>query len=279
MAERRANARYLAMLLPAAVILCGVFTYPLLDTLWLSFTTPHGVGLANYERLLRDPTYFKVFEITFEVAAWTTLLTLALGYPVAYVLASLPRRAAAPLMLLLLAPFFTSVLVRTYAWLVILGRHGLLNEALAALHLGPLALIYNRTGVLIGMTSTLIPFMVFALYGNMRAIDRRLVKAAQGLGANGWQAFRTIFWPLSLPGVAGGVLLVFILALGYFVTPRLMGGPRDMMVGMLIQQEIDPANEYGVAAALATILLVVTVAGFLAYKRVVGLRALLESRP
>lgn len=234
--------------------------------------------MKHYQQAARDPVYLKVFWITFEIAFSITLLVLVLSYPLAYVLATTRARTAQFLVLCVLVPFFTSVLVRTYAWMVILSPQGILNSILGALGLDPFKLLYNRAGVLLAMGYTLLPYMVLTLYSVMRGIDRELLRAAHNLGASDWQAFRRVFLPLSLPGVAGGSLLVFMLALGYFVTPRLVGGDRDQMIAMVIEEQISMTVNWHFAAALSVLLLSVTLVGFVVYNRMVGFRSLLESR-
>jgi putative spermidine/putrescine transport system permease protein len=269
---------YLLMLLPALGFLGVLFVYPMLDIVFRSITGPHGFTTEHYRRVVERPIYLRVFWITFQIAFTVTVLTLLLGYPLAYVLSTVRRRVASLLLIFILIPFFTSILVRTYAWMVILGPQGLINQLLAVLSLGSLSLLYNRIGVLIGMTYALLPYMVLTLYSVMRGIDRNLLQAAYNLGASDWLAFRRVFFPLSLPGVVGGSLLVFILALGYFITPRLMGGDRDQMIAMLIEYQVEFALNWNFASALAVILLVITLSGFALYNRVVGLRALFESK-
>jgi len=176
-------------------------------------------------------------------------------------------------MILVLIPFWTSILVRTYAWMVLLQRQGVFNRWLLELGLidEPLRMMYNRIGVLVGMTHVLLPFMVLPTYAVMRGIDRNLLRAAANLGASPLQSFLRVFLPLSLPGVAAGSLLVFILALGFFITPALMGGRTDMMIAQLIETQIRTQLNFAFAAALATVLLVVTLIIFAIYNRLLGL--------
>jgi putative spermidine/putrescine transport system permease protein len=177
---------------------------------------------------------------------------------------------------MVLFPFVTDVLVRTYAWMVILGPAGALNNALGSLGIQPAHLLYDRAGVLIGMTYALLPYMVLTLYSVLRNIDQRLVLAATSLGAGAWQAFRTITIPLSLSGVYGGSLLVFVLSLGYFATPRLMGGATDQTLALAIDQQFEQSLNWGFASALTVVLLVMTLIGFALYLRWIGLRSLLQ---
>lgn len=266
------------LLLPALVFLALLFAYPMLDIVLRSFAGPAGATLAHYRQVIDHPAYLRVFGITFEIALSTTLVTLAVGYPLAYVLARAGRLAAGLIMAAVLLSLFTNVLVRTYAWMLILGPNGVLSQALHAVGLGPVNLLYNRTGVLIGMSYALLPYMVLTLYSVMRGIDRSYLKAALNLGASEWRAFRSVFLPLSLPGVVGGALLVFVLAVGYFITPRLMGGAGDQMIAMVIEQQVELGFNWSFASALALILLVLTTAGFVLYDRLVGLRGLFESK-
>lgn len=266
------------MLIPALGFLGVFFVYPMLDILFRSLGGAGRLSLEQYRYVLAHPIYLRIFWITFHIAFTTTVLALVLGYPLAYVLASARGPAATALMACVLVPFFTAILVRTYAWMVILGANGLLNQGLRALGLGPVTLLYNRYGVLIGMTYALLPYMVLTLYSVMRGIDRHFLQAARSLGAGDWQVFRRVFLPLSLPGVAGGSLLVFVLALGYFITPRLLGGTQEQMIAMVIEQQVELALNWHLASALAIALLAVTIGGFVLYDRLMGLRSLFESK-
>lgn len=268
----------LALLVPALLFLAALFAYPMIDIVVRSVSGPAGATLANYRQVVDHPVYLRIFEITFEIALTVTILTLLIGYPLAYVLAGARKAIAAVIMACVLLAFFTDILVRTYAWMLILGPNGVLSQALHAIGLGPVDLLFNRTGVLIGMTYALLPYMVLTLYSVMRGIDRSYLQAARNLGASDWRAFWHVFLPLSLPGIAGGSLLVFVLALGYFITPRLMGGARDQMIAMVIEQQVELGVNWGFASALSIMLLVLTTAGFLLYERLVGLRTLFESK-
>jgi putative spermidine/putrescine transport system permease protein len=279
--ERREARRYLLLLLPAVLVLLALFVYPLLGIADRSVYKPRvGYTLDYYAQLWRVPVYLTVIWRTFQTSALVTLLCLALGYPLAYVLATLRPRVAQLLMIVVILPFFTSIIVRTYAWMVLLGRNGVVNQYLTWLGLtdAPLPLLYNKGGVLIGMTYVLLPYMVLTVYSVMRGIDPAFIRAAHSLGASRWQAFRKVFLPLSLPGIAGGTLLVFILSLGFFITPALMGGPSDVMIAMLIEREVEFTLNWSFASALAVILLVLTLIGFVGYNRIVRLERIFEAR-
>jgi putative spermidine/putrescine transport system permease protein len=278
--ERRDAVRYLLILLPAVLVLLALFVYPLLGIVDRS-VSKRGVGytLEFYGQIWRVPVYLHVIARTFQTSALVTLSCLALGYPLAYLLATLRPRVARVLLIIVVLPFFTSIIVRTYAWMVLLGRNGIVNQYLAWLGLtdAPLPLLYNQGGVLIGMTYVLLPYMVLTVYSVMLGIDPGFVRAAHSLGASRWQAFRRVFLPLSLPGVAGGTLLVFILSLGFFITPALMGGPSDVMIAMLIEREVEFTLNWSFASALAVILLVLTLIGFVGYNRIVRLERVFEA--
>jgi putative spermidine/putrescine transport system permease protein len=279
--ERREARRYLLLLVPAVLVLLTLFVYPLLGIADRSVYKPRvGYTLDYYAQIWRVPVYLTVIWRTFQISALVTLLCLALGYPLAYLLATLRPRVAQLLMIVVILPFFTSIIVRTYAWMVLLGRNGVVNQYLTWLGLtdAPLPLLYNKGGVLVGMTYVLLPYMVLTVYSVMRGIDPAFIRAAHSLGASRWQAFRKVFLLLSLPGIAGGTLLVFILSLGFFITPALMGGPSDVMIAMLIEREVEFTLNWSFASALAVILLVLTLIGFVGYNRIVRLDRVFEAR-
>jgi len=274
--ERAVRRRYRLMLLPAFLLMAVFFVWPLVGMMGRSFYTDH-ITLANYANILSQPVYFYVIWITFRMAAYVTALCVLIGYPVAYMLAHVSRRTMNLLLIAVVLPYFTSVIVRTYAWMVLLGREGLVNQYLGMFGFGRANLLYNQTGVLIGMTYVLLPLMILTLLTVMRGIDQGLVRAALSLGASPFYAFRRVYLPLSLPGLAGGMLLTFILAVGFYITPALMGGSGDVTIAMLIQREVEISVNWPFAAALAVILLIVTLAAFALYGRFVRLERLLKS--
>lgn len=277
--ERKSRQQYLLMLAPAVLLLAVLFVYPLFGMVARSFYTTQPT-LANYTEILTNDFYHQVMGLTFRLAAAATLICLLLGYPVAYVLAHARPRTVRLLMIAVVLPYFTSVIVRTFAWIVLLGREGIVNQYLLALKIisRPIDLLYNEFAVLVGMTYVLLPFMVLTLYTVMQGIDQRLVRAAYSLGASRFFAFIRVFLPLSLPGVAGGVLLVFIMGVGFFITPALMGGPTEMTIPMLIEREVEITLNWSFASALATILMLVTLSAFAVYSRIVKLDRFLEVR-
>ena len=271
-ASRRPADRTWLLLAPAVLFLLFFFGYPVARLLGLSIFDPE-FTLRNYETALTAPVYVAVLRTTLKISIETTLLCLVLGYPLAYALSTVSERARNLLIIAVVLPYFTSILVRSYAWLVLLGRHGILNEAMIGLGVidHPVKMIYNTTGVVIGMTHIMLPIMVLALYSVMRGIDTNLVKVSDSLGASRTQTFLWVYFPLSLPGVGAGCLLVFIFSVGFYVTPALLGGLRDTMLAMLIATQIQELLKWGFAGALSLILLVVTLALFLIFNRLMGL--------
>jgi putative spermidine/putrescine transport system permease protein/spermidine/putrescine transport system permease protein len=257
---RRQRLRLLSLSSPAFVLVLIVLLIPVGWLFFLSFMDKDGFTLSHYARLWQNEAYFEIFRVTFLSSFLVTILTVVLGYPLAYLLAQLPRRLAIIGLTVVLLPFWTSLLVRTYAWLVLLQRKGLINSTLMSLGLidEPLNLVYNMPGVVIGMTHIMLPFMVLPLYGTMRAIDRNLLRAAASLGSTPVHGFWTVFFPLSLPGLAAGASLVFVLCLGFYVTPAMLGGGKVTMVSNRIANDIELFFNWGAASALGVVLLVIT---------------------
>ena len=226
--------------------------------------------------IVRVPDYLAVFVDVLIRTLWISLMVtaicVALGFPVAYLLATLPAKSSNLLMILVLLPFWTSLLVRTSAWVVILQNEGILNGLMLYLGLidAPVQMIFNRFGVYVAMTHVLLPFMVLPLYSVMKGISPAYMRAATSLGAPPWTAFLRVYLPQTLPGITAGCLLVFILALGYYITPALVGGADDQMVSYFIAFYTNRTVNWGLAAALATLLLAATLVLFGVYSRVAG---------
>lgn len=259
--ERRERLAIGGLSLPALLLVTLCLVIPVGSLLALSFIGAKGdLSLENYQRLIDNRAYLAIFLTTFEISAVITLICVLLGYPLAYFITQLPPRAVGFAMLAIILPFWTSLLVRTYAWMVLLQKQGLINSAL--LKLGaidePLALLHNYAGTVIGMSHIMLPFLVLPLYGSMKAIDRDLIRAAANLGASPIVRFWTVSFPLSLPGLGAGALIVFVLSLGFYVTPALLGGGKVIMVAMRIQKSVALYPNWGAASALAVVLLVVT---------------------
>jgi ABC-type spermidine/putrescine transport system permease subunit I len=265
---RRLAAGRLLLLGPPLVFLTLLFAIPLLRAIWGSIFAPE-FTLQYYGRMWRVPVYGQVFWITLKIALLTTLVCAALGYPAAYFLASVRPRTRQLLLLCVIVPFFLSVLVRNYVWMVLLQRTGLVNRTLAAWGLipEPLELMYNELGVIVAMANMLLPYMIFPVLSALLAIPPELRHASASLGAHPARTFWRVTLPLSLPGVAAGGLLVFIVALGFFITPALLGGPKQMMVSNLIEFSVRQVLNWPFAFALANALLVGTLALYVVYVR------------
>ena len=251
----------LGLATPSILTIIAVIMIPLGWLFYLSLIGKGGeFSLENYQRMIEYKSYARVYLITFEVSILTTLVCILIGYPLAYFLAQLPQRIAGIFMLTVLLPFWTSLLVRTYAWLVLLQKKGLLNEF--AMQIGlwetPVKLVHNMTGTLIGMAHIMLPFLVLPLYGAMRRIEPDLMQAAANLGAKPVQAFWKVFFPMSLPGMVAGSLIVFVLCLGFYVTPAVLGGGRVVMVATQITAILENQFNWGAASALGVVLLIAT---------------------
>lgn len=276
---RAENLKLGSLALPGILLIGVIVLLPIAWLFWLSFRNADGFTLEHYERLLH-PSYTMSLQTTFEVSFLVTALCVLLGYPMAYLMTQVRQRMAALLMLFVLFPVWTSLLVRCYAWLVLLQRRGIVNNWL--LDIGaidsPLRLMHNFTGTTIGMVHIMLPFMILPLYASMRAIDRDYMKAAANLGATPVQAFWQVFVPLSLPGLAAGIIIVFVLCLGFYVTPALLGGGRVMMWSMQIERNVTYYADWGAASALGVVLLVMTLAVLWLVGRVIGFDKMLGAK-
>lgn len=272
-ATRRIALRPSAPLLLAAPLLLFMLVFyavPVLSMLLRSVNDPVWT-LKHFASLANDAVFVKVFLNTLSTSLIVTAGTLLLGYPVALSLVRAPRYAPVILILVLL-PFWTSVLVRSYAWMVLMGRHGLINEALLAMGMldQPLRILNTPLATRIAMIHILLPYMILPIANTLRQIDPSLARAASGLGATPWATFRQVTLPLSMPGVAAGALLVFVLALGFYITPAMVGGPREITLSMLIAQQVEQLN-WAYAATLSAALLVTALAIIAVFYRLPGI--------
>lgn len=244
---------------PTLILVVLFFIVPVAMLLLRSVLEPT-VGLENYATLFGSTTYLRIFLNTFMVASIVTILSVLIGFPVAWLLAIMPRKWSAVFLAVIVLSMWTNLLARTYAWMVLLQRTGVINKVLLSLGIidQPLALVNNITGVSIGMTYIMLPFIILPLIGVIRSIDAATLRAAALCGANRWQCFSRVLVPLSLPGIAAGALMVFVMSLGYFVTPALLGGASSMMLAELIAQLVQSLVKWGLGGATAFVLLVVT---------------------
>ena len=264
-------------LLPAFLFLGVFFVLPVAMLLVLSFVDADGaLTMEHYQRLWDKPVYLKVLGITLKTAAWTTVFCILGGYPIAYLLATVAKTTRARLTILVLMPFWTSFLVRTFAWIVLLGRKGAVNNFLIDIGVieQPIKMIFNFTGVMIGMSHALMPLAVLTMLSVMEGIDKNLSKAGSTLGARGGQTFWRVYFPLSVPGIAAGGMLVFITSLGFFITPALLGGARDTMIVQTIIFQVKEVLNWGFAGAIGVLLMVSVLIIFFFYDKLLGLSTL-----
>ncbi|WP_144183004.1 ABC transporter permease [Elioraea rosea] len=266
------------LIAPALILMLAFYAFPLAEVLWISFTEPEP-GLSNYERLITSEAVQRVWITTLRICIITTVITLLAGYVVAYALSSAPPRVQRWMFLFILLPLWISVLVRAFAWVTILRRQGLINEALigAGLIDEPLRLIWNEFGIAVGMVHYMIPYAVLPLYASMRDIDPRLVPAARGLGASRFEAFRSVFLPLTRPGIIAASVLVFIFSLGFYVTPAILGGGRTLMIAEYIKLQILDLIRWGLGTMMASTLLIAIVLLLWALSRIVDIRRVFGS--
>ena len=251
--ERRESLTFLGLSMPAVL---GILIIVFLPIFWLSslsfYDAKGALSTENYARIFESALYKRTFVVTSQISITVTVICVLLGYPLCYWLTKMKDRTASILMIFVLVPFWTSILVRTYAWLVLLQRKGIINSSLVSLGIidEPIQLAHNLTGSIIGMVHIMLPFLILPLYATMRGIDTDLVRAALGLGSTPRKAFWHVFFPMSLPGLFAGIVLVFILSLGFFVTPALLGGGRVQMLAQRIESTITIYSNWGAASAL-----------------------------
>ena len=274
----REQRMLLSLASPAVLAVVAIIVVPVGWLFYLSFVGSDGqFSLENYFRMVQYKSYARVFITTFQVSILTTIICILIGYPLAYFLAMLPSRLAGFFMLAVLLPFWTSLLVRTYAWLVLLQKKGILNDFAisAGIWETPVKLVHNMTGTLIGMAHIMLPFLVLPLYGSMKKIERDMMHAAANLGASPVQSFWQVYFPLSLSGMVAGSLIVFVLCLGFYVTPAVLGGGRVVMVATQITAILENQYNWGAASALGVVLLVATLLILVAATRLLKLDAAL----
>ncbi|HTW70284.1 MAG TPA: ABC transporter permease [Acetobacteraceae bacterium] len=244
------------------------FVWPLVRVVLRSVLEPHP-GVENYARVLLHGPYMRVLLNTVEIAVIVTVVSLLIAYPVAALTARMRGWRLRLMTALIVGSLWTSAVIRSYAWMILFQRYGVINQALIALGLtdSPVQILQTTTAVVIGMVHVLLPFMLLPLIATMRRIDLNLLRAGRILGANPVRLFLRVYFPLSLPGVHAGTVLVFISSLGFFITPSLLGGGRTMMAAMLIEQEADTFLDWPMASAVATVLLAMTLVLYVVYSR------------
>lgn len=251
------------LILPPALFFLVFLIVPLVQILTLSFTNAAGaVSVESFVKFFSSDVYLKVIATTFRISLIVTAACLVLGYPVAYAMTFCSKRIGCLIMVAVMIPFWTSLLVRTYAWMILLQTNGVVNSILKSLGLirQPLELLHNEIGITVGMTHILLPYMILSLYPVMQGIDRNLILASRTLGAKKSSTFFRIFLPLSMPGVSCGCILVFVSSIGYYITPSLLGGTKNMMISQAIQVQINRLMDWPFASAISMVLLILTYA-------------------
>lgn len=243
------------------VIWSAIFiVIPLILVIFFSFTVEvdgkYVFSLANYKELI-DPIYFKVFFRSVTLAGIATLICLIVGYPVAYIISKAPISKRGTLILLFILPMWMNFLLRTYAWVAILGRNGLLNSFLGLFGVEPISILYTNFAILLGMVYNFLPFMVLPIFTSLSKMDNDLVNAAHDLGANKFQVFTKIIFPLSLPGVISGITMVFMPAVTTFAISRLLGGGKFMLLGDLIEQQFTVVGDWNFGSAVSIFMMIV----------------------
>ncbi|MCH8996634.1 MAG: ABC transporter permease [Proteobacteria bacterium] len=269
--ERNEKLILFAFLLPTLALLAVFFFYPMLSFLAQSIFDPD-FTLKHFEKSFGRPVYLRILWKTLKVSAWTTVSCFAIGYPVAFVMAHATGKTKITIVAFVLIPFWTSVLVRMFAWMALLGRDGVINRALIHINLidQPLEMLFTQFAVLVGMVHYMLPYMILPIFAVMMGIPRNLMDAAANLGAPPHKVFWRVYFPLSLPGIGAGGLLVFIISMGFYVTPALLGGAKDVLLAQIIEQQISDTLNWGFAAALSVILLTVTIVLFFLYDRLIS---------
>jgi len=271
--------RHLIMAAPLVLLLLALLVWPVGQLLLLSVWGDDGFSLAQYRKLFASSVYVHVLLITLKIALWTTFFAVLAAYPVAYLISGLSARRKTSLLFWVLLSFWTGFLVRTFAWVVLLGRNGVINQFLQTLGLlhTPANLLYHFTAVVVGMVHALMPLAVLTMLSVMENIDRNLPRAAATLGAPPGTAFWKIWFPLSMPGVAAAAIMVFVTAIGFFITPALLGGRRETMITQIIIDQVQQTLNWEFAGAVSVLLLVVVLAVFILYDRVLGLSTMTGS--
>jgi len=278
--ERKEHTSMLLLLTPALVMVVVLLIMPLCWLAFQSVQTEEGFSLANYIRIFQESIYWDTFALTFKISFLVTILSIVMGFPIAYAASRLQGFWANLILICVILPFWTSVLVRAYAWLVLLQRRGLVNQTLMDLGIidQPLTLMHNTTGTVIGTLHVMLPFMVLPLYSVMKKIPQDLMQASESLGAKPFYTFRRVFLPMAAPGVMAGSILVFIICLGFFITPELLGGGRTILVSMLVQRNVELYHAWGAASAVGLVLLFVVFLIFWGINRFIPIERILGAR-
>ena len=266
----------LVMILPALLLFLIFYFYPIIKLIPQSLIEDGAVTFQNYMRIFTEPLYYNSFLRTVFISFLAAIINLLLGYPIAYTLTRVKPKTAKLIIAIIMISFWTSLLVRTYSWMVVLQRNGIINNILVSLGIieEPIQLMYTTGAVLVGIVHILLPFMILPIYSVLRTMDPSLKLAAMSMGATRRKAFFHVTLPLSIPGIASGIMLVFIQALGFYVTPMLLGGPKILMVSGLIDKQMFQFLNWGFGSAIGMLLLLVTILFLIGFDRFFGIDSL-----
>lgn len=259
----------IVFILPLVILTVIFFDIPIFLMLGTSFSNPLPT-MQHYTYLFNNAAYLQIVMNTFRIALIVTIISAILGYPLAFWMTRLSRRGQMITVTIVVMSFLVSILVRAYAWIVILGNNGIVNHLLLKLKIisHPIQIIYNEFGVTIGTLNVLLPFMILPMYAAMLKFDTRLLKAASSLGARPFTVFYRVYFPLTLPPLASSAILIFIMTLGFFITPAILGGGNVAMVANVLDMLINQLSEWEVASALSVLLLLVTLLFYAGYRRI-----------
>ena len=266
----------LAMILPALLLFLIFYFYPIIKLIPQSLIEDGTFTFQNYIRIFTEPLYYNSFLRTVFISLLAAIINLLLGYPIAYTLTRVKPKTAKLIIAIIMISFWTSLLVRTYSWMVVLQRNGIINNILVSLGIieEPIQLMYTTGAVLVGIVHILLPFMILPIYSVLKTMDPSLKLAAMSMGATRRKAFFHVTLPLSVPGIASGIMLVFIQALGFYVTPMLLGGPKILMVSGLIDKQMFQFLNWGFGSAIGMLLLLVTILFLVGFDRFFGIDSL-----
>jgi putative spermidine/putrescine transport system permease protein len=278
--ERKEHTSMMLLLTPALFMVVVLLILPMCWLAFQSVQTEEGFSLTNYVRIFEERIYWDTFVLTFKISLIVTVLSIFLGFPIAYAASRLHGFWANLILICVIIPFWTSVLVRSYAWLVLLQRRGLVNQTLIDMGIidQPLNLMHNTTGTVIGTLHVMLPFMVLPLYSVMKKIPQDLMQASESLGAKPFYTFRRVFLPMAAPGIMAGSILVFVICLGFFITPELLGGGRTILVSMLVQRNVELYHAWGAASAVGLVLLLVVFLIFWGINKFIPIERILGAR-
>lgn len=266
----------LCMVIPILFVLIVFYFYPMVQLIPQSFVVDGHLSLNNYVEIFQNETYLKGYGTTILIGLGAVLITFVMGYPIAYLMNNIKEKYANLLMAFIMITFWTSLMVRTYAWMVVLQKNGIINNILTGIGVikEPVQLLYTPVAILIGTVHILLPYMILPINSVLKGIDKNLAWAARSMGATRIKAFWMITFPLSIPGVAAGILLVFVQAIGFYVTPMLLGGGKTLVASTLIDKQMFSFVQWGIGSAMGILLMLITMIFLIVFMKIFGTKSL-----